>query len=310
MISDRHGGPLSPVVLNVKTQKETLSFYGKDLEKLTHMEELAERINWLENQAFRKPLVHIIDREGDSIGLMRALGHKNWLLRANDGNYGDDGTGKKKIKELAKTLSFTHEREVNYKGKVAQQLIAETKINITRAASQKRKGTNGKRLPAVKGMPVKARLVVSRIVDAQGKELATWYLLSNFLEMSAATLALWYYWRWSIESYFKLIKSAGMQLEAWQQKTGIAIARRLLVASMACVWVWRISHAKGAEAGELRRVLIRLSGRQMKWKKEYTHTALCAGLWTLLSMQDMLDNYGIDKIRSLLAVAFGENKLM
>ena len=27
----------------------------------------------------------------------------------------------------------------------------------------------------------------------------------------------WYYWRWKIESFFKLLKSAGQQLESWQQ---------------------------------------------------------------------------------------------
>jgi hypothetical protein len=32
-------------------------------------------------------------------------------------------------------------------------------------------------------------------------------------------VALWHYWRWRIESYFKLLKSAGLQLEEWQQAT-------------------------------------------------------------------------------------------
>ena len=157
---------------------------------------------------------------------------------------------------------------------------------------------------------MKVRLIVSRVIDHANRELATWYLLSTVLEVSAATLALWYYWRWSIESYFKLIKTAGMQLESWQQTTGLAIARRLLVASMACVWIWRIAYAQGAEAGELRKVLIRLSGRQMKWKKEFTCTALCAGLWALLAIRDVLDNYDIDKIKSLLASVFGDKTLV
>lgn len=125
-----------------------------------------------------------------------------------------------------------------------------------------------------------------------------------------ATIALWYYWRWSIESYFKLLKSAGMQLESWQQTTGLAIARRLLVASMACVFVWRIAHAKGAEAGALRNLLVRLSGRQMKWKKEFTYTALCAGLWALLSIEEILEHYDPDKIKSLVSDIFRKRELI
>jgi hypothetical protein len=59
------------------------------------------------------------------------------------------------------------------------------------------------------------------------KELSRWYLLSNVpYEVSSETLALWYYWRWNIESYFKLLKSGGQQLEHWQQESGLAVLKR------------------------------------------------------------------------------------
>ncbi|MEZ5477737.1 MAG: hypothetical protein R3E95_09720 [Thiolinea sp.] len=61
--------------------------------------------------------------------------------------------------------------------------------------------------------------------------LAEWFLLTNVAAVDAATVALWYYWRWRIESFFKLMKSAGHQLESWQQESALAIAKRLLVAS-------------------------------------------------------------------------------
>jgi hypothetical protein len=48
-------------------------------------------------------------------------------------------------------------------------------------------------------------------------------------------MGIYDYWRWKIESFFKLLKSAGQNLESWQQETGLAIAKRLLVVSMACV---------------------------------------------------------------------------
>jgi len=309
MISDRHGGPLALVAMNLKTKTQTFSTYETGLEGLTHLEELSKRISWLESQNFHKSLVHIVDREGDSVAFFRALNNRNWLVRVNDKNTAYKDGLKRKLKEMIPELVFTQARPVEYKGKIAEQLIAETTITITRPAQPMRKGTNGKRLPTVKGAPVNARLVVAKVVDNAGKELAVWYLLTNLFDVPASTIALWYYWRWSIENYFKLMKSAGMQLESWQQTTGIAIARRLLVASMACVCVWRIAHAKGPNAGELRKILIRLSGRQMKWKKEFTCTALCAGLWSLLSMQDLLENYSVDKIKSLISDVFGDKKI-
>ena len=75
---------------------------------------------------------------------------------------------------------------------------------------------------------------------------------------------------------------------------------------MACVYVWRIAHAKGPEANELRIILVRLSGRQMKRQKIFTLPALLSGLWSLLSLQDLLENYSISKIQSLIANLFEE----
>lgn len=35
----------------------------------------------------------------------------------------------------------------------------------------------------------------------------------------------------TIESFFKLLKQAGHQLESWQQESGLALAKRLLLAN-------------------------------------------------------------------------------
>ena len=100
--------------------------------------------------------------------------------------------------------------------------------------------------------PGEARLVVSRILSELGEIEAEWLLLSNVKDIDASTIALWGDWRWKIETFFKLMKSAGHQLEAWQQESALAIAKRLLVASMACVTVWAIAVGESQEVGELR----------------------------------------------------------
>ena len=103
-----------------------------------------------------------------------------------------------------------------------------------------------------------------------------------------------------IESYFKLLKSAGHELEHWQQESAEAFARRLVVASMACVLVWRLARSKAPQADELRRVLIQLSGRQMKRGKPFTEPALLAGLWVLLSMLALLEQHDSHDLRRWL----------
>ena len=57
--------------------------------------------------------------------------------------------------------------------------------------------------------------MVSRILSELGEIEAEWLLLSNVKDIDASTIALWYYWRWKIETFFKLMKSAGHQLDAW-----------------------------------------------------------------------------------------------
>ena len=152
------------------------------------------------------------------------------------------------------------------------------------------------------GPPLTMRLILTRIVGEQGQELAQWYLLSNVpAELAdAAKLARCYYWRWRIETYFKLLKSHGFQLEDWLQETGAAIARRIMVVSMAAVTVWHLMADESLPAQELKQVLIGLSGRQMKRKQPFTAPALLAGLWSLLSMLDTLERYDVAGLKALI----------
>jgi hypothetical protein len=138
--------------------------------------------------------------------------------------------------------------------------------------------------------------------------LAEWLLLSNApSEVDAAEIALWYYWRWRIESFFKLLKGAGQHVEQWQQETAIALARRLLVASMACVLIWQLARSSAPEAVRLRSLLIRLSGRQMKWGVEFTEPALLAGMWVLLAMLEVLEHHEVTDLQQLATFALASS---
>ena len=99
------------------------------------------------------------------------------------------------------------------------------------------------------------------------------------------------------------VKKAGHDLESWQQETGLAIAKRLLVVSMACVIVWKIAAAKNEKAETLRTFLIKLRGRQMKFGKSFTNPALLAGLGIFLSMQEVLDCHSSEELAALQETA-------
>lgn len=121
-----------------------------------------------------------------------------------------------------------------------------------------------------------------------------------------------YYWRWQIESFFKLLKSSGQEIEHGQQTTGAALAGRLLVAAMACVVVWGLQRSETAEAETMKDLLIRLSGRQMKRTPPYPAPAFpsrlrawLAGLFILRAALELLDPYDGDlsELRHLAAPA-------
>jgi len=124
-----------------------------------------------------------------------------------------------------------------------------------------------KRVEKVPGEHIKARLVVSRIYDESGSLFATWYLITNVDDnVPDERIILWYYWRWKIETYFKLLKKAGQQLESWEQESAIAIMKRLQIANKACSVVWMLMRKDSPEAQEVKELLVRFSGRQMKRK--------------------------------------------
>ena len=198
-------------------------------------------------------------------------------------------------------LEMRYARAVKYKGRAAQQYIAETEVTLHRAAREHRmvKGRHVHRTR--KGKPLDVRLVVSEIRAEAGLVLARWLLWTNVRGVSAATIARWYYWRWQIESYFKLLKRAGQHVEQWQQTCAKAIACRLLVAAMACVVVWSLARSQAPAAAAARQLLVRLSGRLMKRGVEFTAPALLAGMWVRLAMLDTMEHYTYEELRQLAA---------
>jgi hypothetical protein len=191
-----------------------------------------------------------------------------------------------------------------------QQRLGRTLV-LTKAAKPKKLDAQGKRIAAVPGKPLTVRLGISRVRGASNELLAEWYLLSHVqADVEASTLALWYAlmkgpWRWCIESYLKLLKGAGQQVEHWEQESGSAIFKRLLIASHACALAWRLMRAEGEFAEQTRASLVRLSGRQTKRNKSVTVSALLSGLYMLFVMNETLHHYSPEEITAVVREARG-----
>jgi len=305
LLSDEQGQPLAPVYQNLRCALGLHSTRSEAaLAPTTHLDELGERFEYLETLNLGRPLVHLVDREADSVGHYRQWERHRFVVRAKGGQRvqweRQSCLLSAVASEMSKALSYC--REVEWHGQRARQYVGETLVVLTRRSRQKRRG---QKPTSTAGKPVTLRLIVSEVRSDTGTLLAKWLLLTNVSsEIGAARIALWYYWRWRIESFFKLLKSAGQQLEYWQQESGLVVARRLLVASAALVLVWQLARAQGNQAEELRTVLVRLSGRQMKWGTPWTMPALLHGICSLLTALNVLEQYNLLELRRLADVFF------
>jgi hypothetical protein len=302
LVDAGQGHPLAPMEMQLKTARGVLSTRAGTTKVQTHLEQVFPTMEASRSWSLSKPLLHVIDREADSIGHYRQWDDQGhfFLIRADDRRVQWNGISIL-LSEMAVMLrqrkAFQREASALYQGQKLPLWVAEAQVVLSQAA-QKRVG--GKQVRRA-GRPLTLRLMVVQVRNDGGHILAQWWLLSNApVDWTAAILARCYYWRWRIESFFKLLKSHGHQLEEWQQQTGDAIARRLLIAAMACVGVWQLQADTSSTAVQLRTILVQLSGRQAKRHRPHTAPALLAGFWSLLSMLSFLEHHNLDEVLQLI----------
>lgn len=305
LISADDGSPLAPMEMHLRTAAGWLSTQQPPPRTPRHLEQILPTMNASGEWKLSRPVVHVIDREADSVDHYRRwdqAGHK-FLVRGDDRRVQWRGQSIR-LQEIYSQLeceqAFVAAGEGQYRGRSAEIFVAESEVVLDRPA---KKNVSGRKW-SEPGRELPLRVVFVQLRDPQGKVLAHWKLLSNVPSAwaDAAHLGRCYYWRWRIESYFKLLKTHGHCMEQWQQESGPAIARRLLVSAMACVVVWELDADQSASATEFKDALVRLSGRQMKRHRRHTCPALLGGLHILLSMLELLNHYSLDELRQLAQI--------
>lgn len=311
------GRPLGPMELRLRTGTGMLSTrLSPAAMPPGHVDELLEVMAESRNWQLNKTLIHVIDREADSVGHYRAWaakGHR-FLVRADDDRWVLWNGKDCQLKDVVRGLSSKFQDVLGAKGGPEVVTIsagtgrvcgAETEVVLHRPAKKVRPGektaAGNEKMITVPGVPLPLRLVVTRVVNELGTVIAEWCLLTNVpsSEASAAGVGRWYAWRWRIETYHKLLKSAGMNAEEWEQESGGAFLRRLCVASMACLTVWQWQRDESEAAARLRTILVRLSGRQMRHRVESTAPALLAGLEKLLAIDDLVQSEDLEDVLAL-----------
>ena len=299
----QNGLPLAPMEFRLETGTEIHHTQDADLvQEVWHTDQVASVMQSSRSWGIDKPIIHVIDQEADSIAHYRqwAAADELFLVRSEDRSVLWQGK-QRRFSSIVRTLlqkdAFEVRQQINFRGKQHELRVAETSVVLNRPAKPRR---NGKQT-TVAGSPLEVRLIVSRVYNSKGRKQAEWYLISNAPDtIGCEQLAHSYYWRWRIETFFKLLKSSGFEIEHWRQETGSAIAKRLLCAAMACVVVWKLERDQAPDAIKMKTLLVEISGRQMKRSRPFTAPAMLAGLEKLIPLMEILETHTIAEIKQLM----------
>jgi hypothetical protein len=126
IVSDQNGQPLAPVAQRLVSADGSYATYGDSTPVLPaqeHLDEVSDCIRHLDGQGFAKPLVHLIDREGDAAGHIRCweAAGSHWLVRVKNNPKVDYEGKPMACKAVAQDLGFIKTRPVSYHGKTVWQ---------------------------------------------------------------------------------------------------------------------------------------------------------------------------------------------
>ncbi|WP_211709088.1 hypothetical protein [Paraburkholderia aspalathi] len=142
LVSDRDGQPITAPAQNLVSADGVLQTrHAKVQSEQAHLDELSERIAWLEQQEFGKPLLHIVDREADSVAHLRHWSERGcqWLVRVKAGSLVSVDGKSVKPSDLAPSLNYTQTRAVLYHGQSAIQEVGQAQVVLTRKGPSPRK---------------------------------------------------------------------------------------------------------------------------------------------------------------------------
>ena len=208
LLSDRDGQPLGPLAFRLQAAAGVYStLCDQPQPPQSQLDELAPLMRHVQQFPLPKRPVFLIDAEADSVYHFRDWQPKDllFLVRCDGQRFvrceGQEWALPALAEHLRQRQAFQRVREVDYRGRAVGQYVAEVAVVLDRPARPEREVQGQRKRITVPGVPVALRLVVSELRSAEGAVLERWYLLTNVpAEIGAATVALWYLWRWQIET--------------------------------------------------------------------------------------------------------------
>jgi len=145
LVSADDGSPLAPMEMQLKTGETNLSTRTPAPRRVGHLEQVLPTMNASRSWGVTKPLLHVIDREADSVDHYRRwdkAGH-NFLVRGDDRRVKWQGKSwlLSEIRtQLREDRLFRQAGNARHHGQPAQLWVAETEVVLHRPGQEKRQG--------------------------------------------------------------------------------------------------------------------------------------------------------------------------
>jgi len=234
----------------------------------------ARQIQWLAQQDFGRPLVHVLPKlpAAEDIARWQADGQR-WLARAPASTAVVDARSGEATTLARLAIEFGDEEPAAFRGLPARRAHAEVAVLLR----------------GVDGVPLRVRCIATRMVDGTGAALEQSFMLASVdAGVAPRQLVQWQEWAAAADPCVRLA-AKGLQLLGGIGELGDpAMMKRLLVAGQVATTAWRVLQVTGERAERTRALLIELAGRQVRTDRALSGAVVYEGLAKLFHLLDAL----------------------
>lgn len=299
LVLSSDGKPLASAVTELRNSEGLQSSQSpQSLPFVDHLEQTERAVDTIEEELPGRELVHLCDREFDDLKLLRHLGVRKYVIRAQHLRrrvrvHGQELFLQQHIEHVPLTPCGEVLRRQEGKTARYQMYVGETRVVMY--GPSLRGVAKGRNRPRA-GEALSVRVVLSEL-RREGHKTLRWVLLTNLPEPAPEVVRA-YLFRWQIERLFWLTK-LGFRLEPWHQVNAQRIARRLLLVQLAALMLYQLMQPEPQEAQKWTQRLARLGGWSGRPKVPIGPTALMRGALIFLAAVQLCQQLGPPELLSM-----------
>jgi hypothetical protein len=299
LVLSSDGKPLGSAVTELRNDQGLHSGQSPDVLPFTdHLEQTERAVDAVEDLLPGRELVHLCDREFDDLKLLRHLGARKYVIRAQHLRrrvrvHGQELSLQPHLLRVPLSPCGEVLRRQESKTERYQMYVGETRVVMYGPSLRGVAKGHSKPEP---GKALSVRVVISELRQ-EGAKTLRWVLLTNLTEPATEVVQA-YLFRWKIERLFWLTK-LGFRLEQWHQENALRIARRLLLVQLAALMLYQLMQTQEAELHEGVKRLARLGGWSGRERTPIGPTVLMRGALIFLAAVQLCQQLGPPQLLSM-----------